>query len=137
MHILGLQGMSRRIQTYSSGQGFDLWNLVATIGAFMIAIATAMFIWNVISSRKAFKAGETQAPGPDPWDARSLEWMTASPVPEHNFDETIHVENKTNSGTVNGAKTKLDKLSEEPQPKRSLTMEATLMCTFLLLPIGH
>ncbi|MEC7115740.1 MAG: cytochrome c oxidase subunit 4, partial [Actinomycetota bacterium] len=92
MHILGLQGMSRRIQTYSSGQGFDLWNLVATIGAFMIAIATAMFIWNVISSRKAFKAGETQAPGPDPWDARSLEWMTASPVPEHNFDETIHVE---------------------------------------------
>lgn len=92
MHILGLQGMSRRIQTYSSGQGFDLWNLVATIGAFMIAIATAMFIWNVISSRKAFKAGKTQAPGPDPWDARSLEWMTASPVPEHNFDETIHVE---------------------------------------------
>jgi len=92
MHILGLQGMSRRIQTYSSGQGFDLWNLVATIGAFLIAIATAMFIWNTIVSRKAFKAGKTQAPGPDPWDARSLEWMTASPVPEHNFDEIIHVE---------------------------------------------
>ena len=92
MHILGLQGMSRRIQTYSSGQGFDLWNLVATIGAFMIAIATAMFIWNTIVSRKAFKAGKTPAPGPDPWDARSLEWMTASPVPEHNFDEIIHVE---------------------------------------------
>ena len=92
MHILGLQGMSRRIQTYSEGQGFDLWNLVATIGAFLIAIATAMFIANVFISWRAHRAGKTPVPGPDPWDARSLEWMTASPVPEHNFDETIEVE---------------------------------------------
>ena len=92
MHILGLQGMSRRIQTYSEGQGFDLWNLVATIGAFLIAVATAMFIANVFISWRAHRAGKTPAPGPDPWDARSLEWMTASPVPEHNFDETIEVE---------------------------------------------
>tara|TARA_Y100001936_G_scaffold238475_1_gene270341 strand:- start:20 stop:1429 length:1410 start_codon:yes stop_codon:yes gene_type:complete len=92
MHILGLQGMSRRIQTYSEGQGFDLWNLVATIGAFLIAVATAMFIANVYISWRAHRAGKTPAPGPDPWDARSLEWMTASPVPEHNFDETIEVE---------------------------------------------
>ena len=92
MHILGLQGMSRRIQTYSEGQGFDLWNLVATIGAFLIAVATAMFIANVFISWRAHRAGKTPAPGPDPWDARSLEWMTASPVPAHNFDETIEVE---------------------------------------------
>ena len=92
MHILGLQGMSRRIQTYSSGQGFDFWNLIATFGAFMIAVATAMFIANVFISRRAHRAGKTPDPGPDPWDARSLEWMTASPVPEHNFDEVIEVE---------------------------------------------
>ena len=92
MHILGLQGMSRRIQTYSSGQGFELWNMVSTIGAFLIASATAMFVVNIVLSRRAFKAGKTPAPGPDPWDARSLEWMTASPVPEHNFDEVIVVE---------------------------------------------
>jgi cytochrome c oxidase subunit 1 len=92
MHILGLQGMSRRIQTYSSGQGFELWNMVSTIGAFLIASATAMFVVNIVLSRRAFQAGKTPAPGPDPWDARSLEWMTASPVPEHNFDEVIVVE---------------------------------------------
>jgi cytochrome c oxidase subunit 1 len=92
MHVLGLQGMSRRIQTYSSGQGFELWNMVSTVGAFLIASATALFVFNIILSKRAFKAGKTPAPGPDPWDARSLEWMTASPVPEHNFDETIIVE---------------------------------------------
>lgn len=92
MHILGLQGMSRRIQTYSDGQGFGLWNLVATVGAFFIAVATLVFIINIVKSRKAFKTGRAPAPGPDPWDARSLEWMTASPTPEHNFDEVIEVE---------------------------------------------
>ena len=50
-----------------------------------------MFVFNVFYSRSQFKKGKTPAPGPDPWDARSLEWMTASPVPEHNFDETIVV----------------------------------------------
>jgi cytochrome c oxidase subunit 1 len=87
MHILGLQGMSRRIQTYSSGQGFELWNMVATLGSFLIALATALFVVNILVSRAAFKAGKSPAPGPDPWDARSLEWMIASPTPEHNFDE--------------------------------------------------
>jgi cytochrome c oxidase subunit 1 len=90
-HILGLQGMSRRIQTYSPGQGFELWNMVSTIGSFLIALATAIFIANVLLSWRSHKR-EPQNPGPDPWDARSLEWMTASPTPEHNFDYEIVVE---------------------------------------------
>jgi cytochrome c oxidase subunit I len=90
-HILGLQGMSRRIQTYSPGQGFELWNMVSTIGSFLIALATAIFIANVLVSWRSHKR-EPQNPGPDPWDARSLEWMTASPTPEHNFDREIVVE---------------------------------------------
>ena len=92
MHILGLQGMSRRIDTYDSGYGFAFWNLVATIGAFMIAVGILVFIWNIwYSARKWFKAGKPDV-GPDPWDGRSLEWMTASPTPEHNFDTDIEVE---------------------------------------------
>ncbi|MFN3219532.1 MAG: cytochrome c oxidase subunit I [Acidimicrobiales bacterium] len=90
-HILGLQGMSRRIQTYSPGQGFELWNMVSTIGSFLIALATAIFIANVMVSWRSHKR-EPQNPGPDPWDGRSLEWMTASPTPEHNFDREIVVE---------------------------------------------
>jgi cytochrome c oxidase subunit 1 len=87
MHILGLQGMSRRYQTYSDFQGFTFWNQVASAGAFIIALATAMFVFNALWSHKRYKAGVIPQEGPDPWDARSLEWMTASPTPTHNFDE--------------------------------------------------
>jgi len=92
MHILGLQGMSRRIDTYDSGFGFDFWNLVASIGAFIIAFSVLVFVWNIYASRKQWIADGRPNVGPDPWDARSLEWMTASPTPEHNFDEEIEVE---------------------------------------------
>ena len=89
MHILGLQGMSRRIHSYAADSGFNLWNAVATAGAFVIAIGVAMLFWNIALSRR--RARGAPPVGPDPWDARSLEWMTASPVPTHNFDREIHV----------------------------------------------
>jgi len=85
MHILGLQGMSRRIYTYEEGYGFDFWNLVATIGAFTIAVSMLVFIANIAISKR--RAADAAPVGPDPWDARSLEWMVSSPPPEHNFDE--------------------------------------------------
>jgi cytochrome c oxidase subunit 1 len=91
MHILGLQGMSRRIDHYSEGFGFEAWNLVVSIGAFIIAASVACFLINVVISARKHKKGLLADPGPDPWDARSLEWMTASPVPEHNFDAEIEV----------------------------------------------
>ncbi len=84
-HILGLQGMSRRIPTYSADEGFTFWDFVSTVGAFIIAIGIAVLFANIFLSRR--RAPHRPAPGPDPWDARSLEWMLNSPVPEHNFDE--------------------------------------------------
>jgi cytochrome c oxidase subunit 1 len=80
-HILGLQGMPRRIYRYPSGRGWDFWNLVATIGSFIIAFSVLLFIINVLRTRKSPKVGE------DPWDARTLEWTTANPPPEYNFAE--------------------------------------------------
>ncbi|MBA3552080.1 MAG: cytochrome c oxidase subunit I [Actinobacteria bacterium] len=81
-HILGLQGMPRRIYRYEEGLGFDFWNLVSTVGAFMIALSIAVFIFNVV------RAHRRDEPAPeDPWDARTLEWTTTSPPPAHNFDE--------------------------------------------------
>jgi cytochrome c oxidase subunit 1 len=87
MHILGMQGMSRRIYTYSEGQGFDLWNMVSTIGAFTIALSVLLFFINIWVSHRDHKRNGV-AVGPDPWDARSLEWSIQSPAPEHNFDHT-------------------------------------------------
>ncbi|MCB0996469.1 MAG: cytochrome c oxidase subunit I [Acidimicrobiales bacterium] len=87
MHILGLQGMSRRYQTYKPDDNFELWNLLASIGAFIIALSVALFVVNVIKSSVGYLKGKVPAAGVDPWDARSLEWITPNPTPAHNFDE--------------------------------------------------
>ena len=90
MHILGLQGMSRRIDTYSAGFGFEFWNMVATIGSFIIAYSVLVLFHNIWKSKR--EAADLPPPGPDPWDARTLEWMIPSPAPEHNFDEVPTVD---------------------------------------------
>src|SRR5262245_48214605 len=81
MHVLGLQGQARRTYVYPANQGFEFWNFVATVGAFIIALGVLVFIVNAYRSLR----GPKNAPL-DPWDARSYEWMTTSPPKEHNFD---------------------------------------------------
>jgi len=81
MHILGLQGMPRRVATYPDGMGWNFWNLVATVGGFIIALGFLVFVINVLKSRK-----NGVPAGNDPWDARTLEWTTTSPPPPHDFD---------------------------------------------------
>ncbi|MCX7619985.1 MAG: cytochrome c oxidase subunit I [Acidimicrobiales bacterium] len=84
MHILGLQGMSRRYYTYDAGYGFDFWNKLATIGAFVIALSVLLFFVNIIYS---WQQSKNRPPvTDDPWDARTLEWITPNPTPEWNFD---------------------------------------------------
>jgi cytochrome c oxidase subunit 1 len=80
MHFSGLLGMSRRIYTYDAGQGFDLFNLLATYGTYLLVVSTAIFVWNFLRSRTT---GEV-APG-DAWGAATLEWSIPSPPPEYNF----------------------------------------------------
>jgi cytochrome c oxidase subunit 1 len=82
MHILGLQGMPRRIHSYPASLGLGFWNLVATTGSFLIALSVLVFLINAVSS---FRRPVEMAA--DPWDARTLEWLTTSPPPEHNFDD--------------------------------------------------
>src|SRR5262245_19218988 len=82
MHVLGLQGMPRRIQSYPASLGLSFWNMVSSIGAFVIAISVLVFLVNAIASFRKPKQMEA-----DPWDARTLEWATSSPPPEYNFEE--------------------------------------------------
>jgi cytochrome c oxidase subunit 1 len=82
MHLLGLEGMPRRIYTYPSYTGWGFWNLVSSVGAFLIATSIGLFIVNVITTMR--KPAMAVA---DPWDARTLEWTTTSPPPEYNFEE--------------------------------------------------
>jgi len=82
MHMSGLLGMPRRIYTYDAGQGWDTFNLISSIGAFMLVVSTAIFVWNF------FRSKTHGAPAPDnPWDAATLEWSIPSPPPEYNFAE--------------------------------------------------
>ena len=80
MHVPGLLGMPRRIYTYEPGRGWDVWNLIVTIGVFFQALGTTVFVVNLVWSY--FKG---RAAGPDPWDAWTLEWSTPSPPPAYNF----------------------------------------------------
>jgi cytochrome c oxidase subunit 1 len=80
MHIPGILGMPRRIYTYEPGRGWDVWNLIVTIGVFFQALGTVIFVTNLLWSYFNGKAA-----GSDPWDAWTLEWSTLSPPPAYNF----------------------------------------------------
>lgn len=81
-HFLGLMGMPRRVFTYAEGIGLEFWNAFSTVGAFVMAIGTMIFLHNLFASiRNGEKCGS------DPWDARTLEWSLPTPIPPHNFDE--------------------------------------------------
>jgi cytochrome c oxidase subunit 1 len=82
MHFLGFEGQPRRTYTYPEGFGWETLNFVETIGAFIIALAVLVYIVNVFYTAKRGPIATS-----DPWDARSLEWMTSSPPPEYNFAE--------------------------------------------------
>ena len=89
MHMAGIQGMPRRVWTYQENQGWNLWNQLATIGAFLIAFGTLIFLINLMRSLR-----QGEAAGDDPWDAATLEWATTSPPPAHNFDHEIIVNSR-------------------------------------------
>ena len=80
-HSAGLSGMPRRIFEYQSDSGWQVYNLISTIGAFIIALGVLLTIINVVRSLK-----HGAIAGPDPWKANTLEWFVTSPPPEHNFD---------------------------------------------------
>jgi cytochrome c oxidase subunit 1 len=86
MHLLGLLGMPRRQYTFPGGLGWDDWNLISTIGAYMLGVGALVFVWNAIVSLR--QPAEMPA---DPWDAFTLEWAAASPPPPTNFEEPLPV----------------------------------------------
>jgi cytochrome c oxidase subunit I len=80
MHFSGLNGMPRRIYTYDSGQGWDLWNLESSIGSYIVGVSVLIFAYNIVrSTRRGTLAGN------DPWGAPTLEWSIPSPPPVYNF----------------------------------------------------
>jgi len=90
MHFLGLTGMPRRTWTYDANQGWEYDNRLATVGAFIIAFATLLFVINWFRSMKSGKPA-----GNDPWGGATLEWSIPSPPPDYNFAEIPNVTSRT------------------------------------------
>jgi cytochrome c oxidase subunit 1 len=82
MHWLGTEGMPRRIYTYFPGHGFEVWNMVSTIGAYILGVSILIFLANMLLSFRR-PAGEV---GNNPWEGATLEWATTSPPPPYNFE---------------------------------------------------
>ncbi len=80
MHPLGLQGMPRRVASYDPE--FAFWNVIASLGGFLLGMSTLPFLVNFVGSWVQGK----KAPA-NPWRAIGLEWLVTSPPPHENFEE--------------------------------------------------
>jgi cytochrome c oxidase subunit I len=80
-HSLGLSGMPRRIYEYPANYGWSTYNLISTIGSFVLALGVLVTVVNVVRSLRTGTIA-----GPDPWKGNTLEWFTSSPPPANNFD---------------------------------------------------
>ena len=74
MHFTGLLGMPRRVYTYAPGMGFDVLNMVSTVGAFILAGGVAVLVWDVLRPK-----GKQPYSKRNPWHAGTLEWLAEMP----------------------------------------------------------
>lgn len=81
LFFLGFDGMPRRVADYLEFRGWETLNMVSTVGAYMIGVSVVLFIVNVLRS---LRMGRTA--GRDPWQGQTLEWVSSSPPPRHNFE---------------------------------------------------
>ncbi len=90
MFIVGLLGMPRRVYTYETGLGWDVFNLIEVIGGVILTIGVLLLILNIIMS---LIKGEVATN--NPWGASSLEWATSSPPESYNFATIPVVHSRT------------------------------------------
>jgi len=110
MHIVGLQGMPRRVADYA--QQFAAWNLFISLSSFVLGLSTLVFLYNMVAS---WRWGP---PAPaNPWRAMTLEWQVASPPPIFNFDTVPTVVGGPYEYGVPGAVHGIFRPAEEARPK--------------------
>jgi cytochrome c oxidase subunit I len=107
-HSIGLDGMPRRIPEYADIGHLGLYNLISTIGAFILGVGIMVTAWNALVSLK-----KGAIAGPDPWKANTLEWFTQSPPPQNNFDAVPRVRSVE---PMKDIRAEIERRNNEPNP---------------------
>ena len=81
MHFTGLLGMPRRVYTYEAGLGWDIPNLISSVGGFVMCAGVAMVLIDLLTHARFGRKAKA-----NPWHADTLEWSMAAPPPTWNFD---------------------------------------------------
>jgi cytochrome o ubiquinol oxidase subunit 1 len=136
LYVLGLEGMTRRLQHYDVAE-WHPWLLVAAAGALVILCGIICQITQLVVSIR--HRDELRDLTGDPWDGRSLEWATASPPPEFNFAVLPTVTGEEAYWGVKQTAREQLQLSAEPEyhdiemPKNSAT---GVVCAFFATVMG-
>ncbi len=107
-HSAGLEGMPRRVYEYADVNNLETYNLISTIGSFILAAGVLLTGYNVIRSLK-----KGAVAGADPWKANTLEWFTTSPPPANNFDTVPRVRSVE---PMKDIRRQIDRQSREREP---------------------
>jgi cytochrome o ubiquinol oxidase subunit 1 len=136
LYVLGLMGMTRRMQHYDV-PAWRPWLLLAAVGAALILVGIILQIAQLVVSIR--RREELRDETGDPWNGRSLEWATSSPPPSFNFAVLPHVEGEDAYWTMKKRARQQAKLGDEPHyaaiemPRNSAT---GFICAFFAFFMG-
>ena len=89
MHWTGLLGMPRRVYTYDTGMGWDIYNLLSSVSSFVMSAGIAMVLLDIALHFRFGKPAKQ-----NPWNADTLEWANTMPPSAYNFVSLPKIETR-------------------------------------------